>query len=98
MLLYVGCSIALGALSGVRSLCFSLIGRRITVSVRNTLFRSVVVQDIAFFDGMRVGDITQRMTGDVRAMVSPVTSTLSRSHEITRDHTRAHEITRDDTR
>ena len=27
------------------------------------------VQDIAFFDGFKVGDLTQRLSGDVRAMI-----------------------------
>ncbi len=77
VLIYLVCSVALGFLGGLSSLCFNLIGRRIMVSVRETLFRSMVYQDIACFDGMRVGDLTQRLSGDVRAMVSPVTTTLS---------------------
>jgi len=77
ILLYLGCSVALGALGGLSSLCFNLISRRIIVSVRETLFRQLIKQDIAFFDGMRTGDLTQRLGSDVRAMASPVTVTLS---------------------
>ena len=47
------------------------------MSVRETLFRQLIKQDIAFFDGMRTGDLTQRLGSDVRAMASPVTVTLS---------------------
>ena len=47
------------------------------VWVRCRLFRCIVSQDIAFFDGMRTGDLTQRLTGDVRAMVSPIQFVLS---------------------
>ena len=54
-------------LPGLSSLCFNLISRRIIVSVRETLFRQLIKQDIAFFDGMRTGDLTQRLGSDVRA-------------------------------
>ena len=40
------------------------------------VFESVLVQDIAFFDGMRTGDLQQRMSTDVRAMSSPLFSAL----------------------
>ena len=45
--------------------------------MRETLFRQLIKQDIALFDGMRTGDLTQRLGSDVRAMASPVTVTLS---------------------
>ena len=47
------------------------------VWVRCRLFKCIISQDIAFFDGMRTGDLTQRLTGDVRAMVSPIQFVLS---------------------
>tara|TARA_B110001452_G_scaffold192693_1_gene162693 strand:+ start:200 stop:1837 length:1638 start_codon:yes stop_codon:yes gene_type:complete len=47
------------------------------VWVRRQLFRCIITQDIAFFDGMRTGDLTQRLAGDVRAMVSPIQFVLS---------------------
>jgi ABC-type multidrug transport system fused ATPase/permease subunit len=34
-------------------------------------------QDIAFFDGFRTGDLVQRLTGDVRAMIQPLQNTLA---------------------
>ena len=75
--MYLALSIATGALGGLRSLCFNLVGRRIMVWVRCRLFKCIISQDIAFFDGMRTGDLTQRLTGDVRAMVSPIQFVLS---------------------
>ena len=65
---YLLLSVLTGALGGLRALTFSLVGRRTMVSVRTRLFKSILHQDIAFFDGFKVGDLTQRLGGDVRAM------------------------------
>ena len=67
----------LKALLERQSLAFMVVGRKITVHVRGMLFKRIVVQDIAFFDGFRTGDLTQRLSGDVRAMVSPLQYTFS---------------------
>ena len=74
---YLILSVTTGALGGLRSLCFNLVGRRIMVWVRSRLYRAIIVQDIAFFDGIRTGDLTQRLSGDTRAMVSPIQYVLS---------------------
>ena len=58
----------------IRSQLFSLIWQ---VHIRSQLFSRIIVQDIAFFDGMRTGDLTQRLSGDVFAMVQPLQYTLS---------------------
>ncbi len=68
-----------GALGGLRSLCFNLVGRRIMVWVRSRLYRAIIVQDIAFFDGIRTGDLTQRLSGDTRAMVGRATPRATHS-------------------
>ena len=46
------------------------------VHVRHMLFRRVIIQDVAF-DGMRTGDLVQRLQGDTRAMIQPLPSTVS---------------------
>lgn len=49
--LFLACySTASGAFGGLRSLCFSVVGRRLAFTVRNQLFRAALIQDIAFFD------------------------------------------------
>ena len=40
------------------------------------MFRTMMVQDIAFFDGMSTGELTSRMTSDVNGMVSPLRTML----------------------
>lgn len=74
---YLSLSIVLGILGGLQSLSFMVVGRKIMVWIRGQLFRRIVVQDIAFFDGFRTGDLVQRLTGDVRAMIQPLQNTLA---------------------
>ena len=74
---YLLYAIAIGALGGLQSLSFMVVGRKIMVHVRAMLFRRIVVQDIAFFDGMRTGDLVQRLAGDTRAMIQPLQYTFS---------------------
>ena len=77
---YVIISVLLGMLQALRNLLFQLCARLITMGkngVRNRLFRTMIKQDIAFFDGMRTGDIQQRLQQDVSTMVTPIYTTLS---------------------
>ncbi|XP_015221600.2 ABC-type oligopeptide transporter ABCB9 isoform X1 [Lepisosteus oculatus] len=53
-------SIAMGVRGGVFSLTFA----RLNVRLRNLLFRSLVHQEIGFFDENHTGDITSRLTSD----------------------------------
>ncbi|XP_042193421.1 ATP-binding cassette sub-family B member 9 [Callorhinchus milii] len=43
---------------------FTLVFARINIRIRNMLFRSLLQQDIAFFDANHTGDITSRLTSD----------------------------------
>eukprot|EP01125_Pyxidicula_operculata_P018213 TRINITY_DN6461_c0_g1_i2.p1 TRINITY_DN6461_c0_g1~~TRINITY_DN6461_c0_g1_i2.p1 ORF type:complete len:857 (+),score=171.12 TRINITY_DN6461_c0_g1_i2:240-2810(+) len=74
---YVGLSFAMGLFGGIRNLCFNIVGRKMGNEVRNRLYRSVVMQDMAFFDGSNTGDLTSRLTQNTSAMISPVQTMLS---------------------
>ena len=74
---YLVLAISLGFLGGLQSLSFLVVARKIMVHIRAQLFRRIVVQDIAFFDGFRTGDLVQRLTGDTRAMIQPLQYTLA---------------------
>jgi len=76
VLLYLLLACATGALSGLRQLAFMVVARRISVHARLATFSAIIKQDIAFFDGMRVGDLSQRLTGDIRAMTNPIFQAL----------------------
>ncbi|CAL8262477.1 unnamed protein product [Boreogadus saida] len=49
---------------GVRAGVFSLTLARLNLRLRNKLFRSLMRQEIGFFDGNHTGDITSRLTSD----------------------------------
>lgn len=42
------------------------IGERIAMRLRQDLFKSVIMQDMAFFDRNRTGEILNRLTGDIQ--------------------------------
>ena len=65
-----------GLLSGVQSLWFSVAARRISNTIRKKLFRGIIIQDVAFFDGNSSGQLTSRLTNDVSFMVTPIQSML----------------------
>jgi len=66
-----------GAFGGARSLCFSLVGRRLSFVVRNSLLRAMLAQDAAFFDAAATGDLTSRLSYDVSSMLAPIQTLLS---------------------
>ncbi|XP_030647204.1 ABC-type oligopeptide transporter ABCB9 [Chanos chanos] len=53
-------SLAIGVRGGVFTLTFA----RLNIRLRNLLFRSLMSQDIEFFDANHTGDITSRLTSD----------------------------------
>ncbi|XP_064424039.1 ATP-binding cassette sub-family B member 9 isoform X1 [Latimeria chalumnae] len=59
-LLAVGSSFAAGVRGGIFTLTFA----RLNVRIRNLLFRSLMHQEIGFFDSNHTGDITSRLTSD----------------------------------
>jgi len=76
VMLYFVFAVATGLISALRQWFFTIVARRIVLHIRERAFASVVTQDIAFFDGMKVGDLQQRLTSDVQRMASPIFSAL----------------------
>jgi len=50
--------------SSLRGSCFIVIGARASRRLRQRLFRSLIVQDVGFFDTTKTGEITSRLTQD----------------------------------
>lgn len=73
---YLFVSIGAGLLGGIQSLCFNVVGRKLTNTVRIKLFKGIIVQDVAFFDGNSSGQLTSRLTNDISFMISPIQSML----------------------
>jgi ATP-binding cassette subfamily B protein len=74
---------ALAVLQGVavagRSWLFAVAGERGVKRVREALFRSLVSQEIAFFDAQRTGDLTSRLGSDTASLQGLLSSQLSMS-------------------
>ncbi|KNA12500.1 hypothetical protein SOVF_125310 [Spinacia oleracea] len=63
VLLSVFCVVA-GICSGIRGGCFSVANMILVKRMRETLYSSLMVQDISFFDASTVGDLTSRLGAD----------------------------------
>uniref|UniRef100_A0A7S2SPI8 Uncharacterized protein n=1 Tax=Mucochytrium quahogii TaxID=96639 RepID=A0A7S2SPI8_9STRA len=55
----------------MRDACISIVGRKVAARVRNELFKSMIEQNIPFFDSTMTGNLSASLTNDVNAMVSP---------------------------
>ncbi|XP_011881722.1 PREDICTED: ATP-binding cassette sub-family B member 8, mitochondrial-like [Vollenhovia emeryi] len=55
----------------------SHVGERVAVSLRQDLFKSVITQDIAFFDKTRSGEIVSRLTSDIQDFKSSFKTCIS---------------------
>uniref|UniRef100_A0A452TCE7 ABC-type oligopeptide transporter ABCB9 n=1 Tax=Ursus maritimus TaxID=29073 RepID=A0A452TCE7_URSMA len=71
----VMCLLAIGSsfAAGIRGGIFTLIFARLNIRLRNRLFRSLVSQEMSFFDENRTGDLISRLTSDT-TMVSDLVS------------------------
>lgn len=54
-----------------------VVSRRLTLDTRRDMFESLIKQDIAFFDGAMIGQLTSRMTNDVTQVLAPVRQLLN---------------------
>ena len=60
----------------IRSWCFTLAGTRVVCRLRNTLFASIIRQEVAFFDTNRTGELTSRLSSDTQVVQNAVTVSL----------------------
>ena len=66
-----GLSIALRARS------FGVAGERVVTRLRKDLFRSILEQEVAFFDERRTGELTSRLASDTSVLQSAVSANVS---------------------
>ena len=76
ILVYVATAVSMGIVSSVRSLSFSIIGKRISATLKLQLFRAIINQDVSFFDGNHTGDLSSRLSSDVWFLVAPIQQLL----------------------
>ncbi len=72
-----GLAVLQGLAVAGRAWLFSLAGERGVKRVREQLFRSLVSQEIAFFDGQRTGDLQSRLASDTASLQGLLSSQLS---------------------
>ncbi|KAK7407222.1 hypothetical protein VNO78_08948 [Psophocarpus tetragonolobus] len=56
--------VASGICSGIRGCCFGIANMILVKRMRETLYSSLLLQDISFFDNETVGDLTSRLGAD----------------------------------
>jgi ABC transporter fused permease/ATP-binding protein len=76
-LLMLALAVVQGLAVAGRAWLFAVAGERGVRRVREALFRSLVAQEIAFFDGQRTGDLTSRLGTDTTALQGLLSSQLS---------------------
>ncbi|CAG5125822.1 unnamed protein product [Candidula unifasciata] len=73
LLIYLGGAV----FSLFRSWMFTLAGQRFVARLRKQLFRSIVLQEIAFFDVNRTGELCNRLASDTQEVQKAVTVNMS---------------------
>lgn len=76
-LLLVGLFAASAVFSMLRAWWFTLAGERVVARLRRDLFAAVATQDLAFFDEVRTGELTNRLASDTAVLQNTVTVNLS---------------------
>lgn len=73
--------LALFALNGLftaaRSYLFTVAGERVVTRLRSDLYRSLVSQEVAFFDERRTGELTNRLAADTTVLQNAATVNIS---------------------
>jgi ATP-binding cassette subfamily B protein len=61
----------------LRYYLFTVAGERIVTRLREAVYRSIIGQEIAFFDARRTGELTSRLTADATVVQNTVSVNLS---------------------
>ncbi|CAI5470802.1 unnamed protein product [Closterium sp. Yama58-4] len=65
--LLITMTLACGIFSGLRAASFTILNLQMVRRMRLALYETLIRQDIAFFDGQSVGDLTSRLGSDCQA-------------------------------
>ncbi len=61
----------------LRSILFTVAGERIVANLRSQLYRVIMDQEIAFFDGSRTGELINRLSADTQVLQNTVSVNVS---------------------
>jgi ATP-binding cassette subfamily B protein len=66
-----------GVSGALRYYLFTRAGERIVATLRRSLFSALIEQDVAFFDGQRTGELTNRLSADTAVLQNTVSVNIS---------------------
>lgn len=66
-----------GIFTALRSYLFTVAGERVVTRLRQNLYRSLVRQEIGFFDERRTGELTNRLAADTTVLQNAATVNIS---------------------
>jgi ABC transporter fused permease/ATP-binding protein len=66
-----------GIAMALRYYLFMTVGERVVTGLRASLFKSLMSQEIGFFDGQKTGDLTSRLSSDTAVLQTAVSSNIS---------------------
>jgi ABC transporter fused permease/ATP-binding protein len=78
-LLMLGVFLLQGVAGALRFVIFSRVGERIVARLRQQLFARLLDQEVAFFDGEKTGDLTNRLTADTTILQNTVSVNISQA-------------------
>ena len=61
----------------LRTSAFKIAGQRVVCRLRIDLFRSILRQDVSFFDNEKIGEITNRISADTEVLQEALTQSIS---------------------
>jgi ABC transporter fused permease/ATP-binding protein len=70
-------ALVFGVSIAIRYILFSVAGERVVTRLRERLYRSIIDQEIAFFDARRTGELTSRLSSDTSVLQSAVSVNVS---------------------
>jgi ABC transporter fused permease/ATP-binding protein len=70
-------SLVFGVSIALRYVLFSVAGERVVTRLRERLYRSIIDQEIGFFDARRTGELTSRLASDTGVLQNAVTANVS---------------------
>ena len=73
----VGAAVASGAVTGARAYVFNSTAEKVVAAVRAKLFRSLLRQEMGFFDGEKTGNLVSRITADTEQLKDAATTNVS---------------------
>jgi ABC-type multidrug transport system fused ATPase/permease subunit len=72
-----GAAVVTGVLSGVRAYCFNGASEKVVAAVRSKLFRSLLRQELGFYDANTSGSLISRISADTEALKDAGTTNFS---------------------